>query len=297
MSAHWESNLSPLAFSCDYLLHGILSTAALHLAYLCPDKRDKYNVLSARHYDIALPTFRKAISVITSENCHQVFGFSLLLIVSHFASFPSRDFLFSEAVPNSSLSNWIVSLRGAQSIMKQARSYISSSPTLGPLTDWRKEIFSATAGGTQFVEDETDKSLMLLLDHLTSSPSMKNCTTIVEMETYISTTYQLRRLLTASAMTSDSLSRRAFSCIWPVIISDTFIRLLSEQRPPALAITAHYCLLLQKISDCWYMERRAYELFDIVQQGLDSEWSAYILYPRRIFVDCYASPGGIANSV
>jgi hypothetical protein len=46
---------------------------------------------------------------------------------------------------------------------------------------------------------------------------------------------------------------------------------LSEHRPPALAIMAHFCLLLKRCHSYWYMEHRANDLFDAIQQDWTEE--------------------------
>jgi hypothetical protein len=75
---------------------------------------------------------------------------------------------------------------------------------------------------------------------------------------------------------------RATAALWVGRVSETFIRLLSEKRPPALILTAHYCLLLKYCEDCWYMEQRAYYLFEAVKQSLGEQWALYVEYPHRV---------------
>ncbi|KIM95460.1 hypothetical protein OIDMADRAFT_134380 [Oidiodendron maius Zn] len=275
MSAPWEKELPKIALSCTYLLHGMISTAALHLAYLDPDQRGKYQLLAAQHQNIALGPFQAEILNITSENCNQVFAFSLLLLVSHFVSFQSPDFVIhsSGATEYKGLATWIVWHRGCQTILNQARTYIKSGP-LGPLIGEEKRAKCMTEAAKGFSGDDDDRT----------------STTITEMEAYETVVGQLRRLLTAFSHAEDSLTQRAFACIWPVIVPEIFIRLLDEMRPPALAIMAHYCLLLKKCQFCWYMENRAYSLFNAVQMNLDEEWTVCIQHPLRILgVDRYTS--------
>jgi hypothetical protein len=76
--------------------------------------------------------------------------------------------------------------------------------------------------------------------------------------------------------------RRAFASIWPVIMSDDFIQLLSQLQPVALVIMAHYCLLIKNCQSCWYMEHRADRMFDAVKQDLSDEWTIYIEHPLRV---------------
>ena len=284
MSAPWEKELPKIALSCTYLMHGMISTAALHLAYLDPDQRGKYQLLAAQHQNIALGPFHAEILNITSENCNQVFAFSLLLLISHFVSFRSPDFVIhsSGATEYNGLATWIVWHRGCQTILNQARTYIKSGP-LGPLIGEEKRAKCMTEAAKGFSGDDDDRSIEYLLQFLRSTPIVRTSTTITEMEAYETVVGQLRRLLAAFSHAEDSLTQRAFACIWPVIVPEIFIQLLDEMRPPALAIMAHYCLLLKKCQFCWYMENRAYSLFNVVQMNLDEEWTDCIQHPLRIF--------------
>ena len=283
MSGPWMTELPNIALSCDYLIHGMMSTAALHLAYLHPGQRERYQLLSVQHQDVALEPFQIAMSNVTTENCNQVFGFSLLLMVSHFVSFRASEFFFPSPVTgNNGLSDWVIWHRGCQTILNQARASITSGPFASLIgEEQRAKIYAEAA--KQLSGDENDKSLENVLRYLDKSPSIKASMTVVEMEACKDATTRLRRLLKASSQTEDSVIRRAFASIWPVIISDVFIQLLSQFQPLALIIMAHYCLLIKNCHSCWYMEHRAYRMFDIVKQNLGEEWIIYIERPLRVF--------------
>jgi hypothetical protein len=85
MTALWEGEMPLLTLSCDYLIHGMLSFAALHLAYLYPGQRHKYELLATHHQSIALPLFQTELSSISTDDCHQIFAFSLVLMITNFA--------------------------------------------------------------------------------------------------------------------------------------------------------------------------------------------------------------------
>jgi hypothetical protein len=287
MTDPWGDELPTLASSCDYLMHGILFTAALHLSYLNPGQREKYEYLSTQHQNLAIGPFLRAMSRITSENCNQVFAFSVLIIIAQFA--PSRSPNVMHPHPNVTLykgpANWIVCLRGCASIFKQAPSHINSGP-LGRLIAQGSRIEAVAAEAGALPQNEDERSLEYLSRQLLNIQSIKNSTTMAEMEAYTESISSLRKLFKASSVAGDSLSSRVFSSLWPTQISDTFIRLLHEERPPALIITAHYCLLLKRCHSCWYVEHRAYDLFRAVQQSLAEEWSPYLVYPLRVVREC-----------
>jgi hypothetical protein len=277
MSGPWEREIPKLALSCDYLAHGIISLAALHLAYLNPDQRDKYEYLSAQHQDLALAPFRQAVQYVTPQNCNQLFAFSAFLITAQFAPSRSPKAIF----PPSSVSlyngpaNWIVCHRACDSIVQQARPHMKTGP-FGELLAQGIQAADFADKLTDLPENEDDESLVYLSQHLLTLQSVKASTTVDEMEAYIDAISSLRRLLAASLHASDSLKCRIFAAIWPTQVLDAFVRMLQEERPPALIITAHYCLLLQRCRSYWFMEHRAYNLLSAVQQSLAVEWTPYM---------------------
>ena len=283
LSTPWHSELQPLVLSSDYLMHGVLATAALHLAYLIPEQQDKFEYVSAQHQDLALGPFRRAMSHITSENANQLFAFSTLLLVINYASSRSAGSFFpvSEGTPVNGVLKLIVCLRGCSSIFMQARSHVVAGP-FGTLIRNGMQLEAASINGPRYLYDEDDESLEDLSKHLLNLPSVKSTTTVEEMEAYADAVSTLRISLAACSQTSDSEVKRSYSSKWAATVSDTFIRLLSEQRPPALIIIAHYCLLLKIVGDCWYMEHRALNLLEAVQQGLTEDWATYIQHPLRV---------------
>lgn len=280
----WAKELPLQALSCDYLMHGVLATAALHLAFLHPDLRDRYLYQSTRHQDLALVPFRQVISEIGLENCNQVYAFSMLLVVFNYASFRSPDYLlpFSTVAGYKGLSNWIACFRGCYSIFQQARSHVLSGP-LGFLVAQEDWLATLTGQATDILSTKDDQSLQYLEDNLFNLPYIKSSTTVEALEAYTDAIFRLRQLLSASSQTADLFSRRSMSSVWPATISDTFIWLLNEHRPPALLIMGHYCLLLKKCEACWYIEHRAYDLFQAVEQTLSEAWFPYLEHPLQVF--------------
>jgi hypothetical protein len=116
------TELPKIALSCNYLIHGMMSIAALHLAHLHPDQREKYQLFSIQHQNVAPGPFQIAVSNITTENCDQVFRFSLLLMVSHFASFRAPEFFFPPKLTgNNGLSDWVIWHRGLPNYIKSGQ--------------------------------------------------------------------------------------------------------------------------------------------------------------------------------
>jgi hypothetical protein len=130
-----ESEIHVLSLSCDYLMHGVMSTAALHMAYMHPEQREFYENRATQHQNLALSPFRHEMAHINPESCHRVFAFSLLLLVSQYASSRRPDFLLPSPDVTERLTSWIFCLRGCVSIIEQAKTHIKSGPLGGIIRD------------------------------------------------------------------------------------------------------------------------------------------------------------------
>ncbi len=279
----WGEDLPQEALSCEYLMHGILATGALHLAHLYPDKRERYNYLAAQHQDLALGPFQREMRNITSKNGSNLFAFSTLLVVFNYVLYKSSEFIlpFGDGGLYSGPASWMLCLRGCRSILVTAKTHVEAGP-LGFLIRAGKEVDDGLENLSS-PSSEDEYSLVKVTDIVLNLRSIKSSTTVEEMESYTDAIRRLRNLLTACERDMETTIKRASTSIWPVTISDTFIRLLTEKRPPALIIMAYYCVLLKKVDSNWYTEGRGLNLLEGVQQSLGQDWMIYIERPLQVY--------------
>lgn len=284
LTTPFEEKLVSRALSCDYLVHGMLATGALHLGYLSadPKEKEKYSYLASQHHDLALGPFQRAMANITAANANQLWVFSTLLMAFTYASYRSTEHLFpfSDSPSKEVLSNWMLCIRGCVGFVQTALRHLEVGPLSFLISEGLK-VETAIADGA-VVDPEVDQSMSLLKNTVFQMPIIKSTTTVEEMEAYEDAIERLRNSFAAYARGLDSKMTRATAALWVGRVSDTFIRLLSEKRPPALILTAHYCLILKYCENCWYMEQRAYYLFEAVKQTLGEQWAPYIEYPHRV---------------
>lgn len=284
LSNPWGNELPTLALTCDYLLHGILCLGALHLEYrwsMDLVKRKKYNFLAQHHFSLAISPFQESMKNINAENANQLFAFSTLLIVVNYASNRSPGFIFpfigGEAYEG--VSRWMFFVRGCTAIFLKAQGHVEAGP-LGFLITQGTKLQQIRSTGAQPAPND-ERSLARVKDEVLNLPSVKAATTVEEMEAYEDAIERLRALLAASNQPLDSVIKRAVCSIWPSKVSETYVRLLNEKRPPAMIIMAHFCLLLKGLEECWYMEHRGLALFQLVQDNLGEEWAIYVEHPQR----------------
>ncbi|KAH8590687.1 hypothetical protein B0O99DRAFT_691248 [Bisporella sp. PMI_857] len=302
ISMPWKDELPRLALTCDYLMHGILATGAIHLAFLDTSQKQKYELRANEHTDLALKPFQLATSKITSQNCNQVFGFSTLLMVLNYASYRGPEHLlpFSGSVGYGGLSNWIVCLRGCTLIYQQAKAQIAAGP-LGFLVSQQSLEGIEKAGEADHEPDDAEKSLNLVKD-LLKSTKVKARMTVAEIEDCTDAVDRLQKLLIAASQTNDLVTKKMIASMWPSIISETFLELVSEQQTTSLIIMAHYCLLLKQCESYWYMSHRAQDMFEAIrgsrhrsQWFMQPEFYPYIAHPLKIFSS--GTQNGIQNGI
>lgn len=76
----WRLNVVKLGLETDYVMRSILSLAALHLAYLNPDRKDHLLEKSMLHHEISSRTAVGLMEHVQDENKAHLFIFSVLTI-------------------------------------------------------------------------------------------------------------------------------------------------------------------------------------------------------------------------
>ncbi|PVH73265.1 hypothetical protein DL98DRAFT_538515 [Cadophora sp. DSE1049] len=160
-----------LGLSCDYLLHGMLATAAIHLAYLQPENRAKYNLLSRQHQDLALGPFQRAMTAITDENADNLFAYGTLLMVCSLASSESIPPSGSNE-PSSGIADWVIFVRGCRSISVAAKSDIGGLP----IKEWNQNMvqIQCTEENAAKLSPEEARSFDRIETLLTTLPSISS---------------------------------------------------------------------------------------------------------------------------
>ncbi|KAJ5989092.1 hypothetical protein N7481_004302 [Penicillium waksmanii] len=79
----WRYSIPQKAYSHDYLLHGMLAFAALHIAATSSDsnKALKYLDTAVEYSSLSFGSFQKAISQLTPQTCESIFACSAIVMV------------------------------------------------------------------------------------------------------------------------------------------------------------------------------------------------------------------------
>lgn len=124
----WGITFPQMAFSCDYLMHGILALSALHLATLKVENKGDYIDCSMSHLHCSLNIYKQVLPNIAADNCISLFALSSV-VVAHVCALPIVD----EAGPSVERIITLFNMcRGVETILAPYTSLIQESP-LNPM--------------------------------------------------------------------------------------------------------------------------------------------------------------------
>ena len=127
----WGLVMPQMAFSCDYLMHGILALSALHLATLKGENKSSYIDCSMAHFHCSLSTYNQVLPNIAADNCVTLFAVSSLVAV-HVCALPIVD----EAGPYLERITTLFNMcRGVETILSPYTSLIQESSLKPMLQD------------------------------------------------------------------------------------------------------------------------------------------------------------------
>lgn len=133
----WAAEIPKIAYSYEFLMHGILSLAAMHLAFVKPEKCSHYQTKSTFHMALGLQTFRKILQSPTEENCCALFSFSSIIMVWICAApaEPEDTQAIEHTVDLFNLCRGIMALKEYMPIVRNSHLHPLLSPDYAPKSD------------------------------------------------------------------------------------------------------------------------------------------------------------------
>ncbi|KXL42044.1 MAG: hypothetical protein FE78DRAFT_173921 [Acidomyces sp. 'richmondensis'] len=266
-----EMNLS---FSHPYLLHAILSLAALELFHRNPTDVKLYTNASS-HNLIALQHARPHVSRCDRENSAALFTFSSLASLYAFAEPPLRLLSASHAGSFDCVRDLLNAFRmgrGILAVMALNRTHLEDigKPNRSLWPDGREEV-TATL--------ETEYPVLVALCSLVE----RHCR---PPQTQILCKALQDLFATISLMGKRSVNHSSLHLIqtWPMHVDSLFLEMCERMDPIALIILAHYACMVHTRRNVWFFERWPSLLFRDLEERLGHEWREYLEWPRcRIF--------------
>jgi hypothetical protein len=280
----WQKVFPEIAFKHSYVMHSILSVAALHVTYLRPLNRPVHLCDAAHHHVLALSGFREAINFIGPHNSDGLFASVTLTFFYAFLTFGKLyDEYNKDDNPTAHTSRilgaeWIPLIRGIEAVLHPVYDYVRVGPlhALLGLGNW-EELDPDTQPGPG------DGSMLRLREIWTSDENAK---------LYDETLRLLRKtsvwMMQFQDMQGNRLSEQAYNrdwsgpFTWLCLVPDKYFVLQQQRQPSALVLFAHFGALLQSLNGYWWMEGCGKSIVSVVDDCLGPYWTPWIEWPKQV---------------
>ncbi|KAK4034384.1 hypothetical protein C8A01DRAFT_18806, partial [Parachaetomium inaequale] len=280
----WRDDVVQLGLTCDYIMRAVLAVSALHLAYHRPDRRDFYveeGILLHQKAARSAMRVMAAGNKLDRDQAASLFLFSMLTIFFALASprrsNPDGTFFIGE----SGFPDWAFLLSGSKSIM-DVLGESGLDTVVGPFLHygrgrWRAQRALLEAKLTSQPPDSPPEPPLLAplrarIHAAVSDPSL--------LQTY---THALDELELALVVRQDPAAPRDVldAMVWLWVVSDEFVPLLRVPTQEAVAIFAHFCVLLKHHESHWWLQGWGDHVMVRAREILDGEHRGWIEWPVR----------------
>lgn len=114
----WRVVFPQEGYRHPFVMHGLLSLAALHKAYLFPSRRHEYLTLGASHHALGLERFRALLSDIGDHNWRAMLCYASIVVI-HVCSLAARSENGCIAEPVRSTWEFFSVVRGFKTTLKE----------------------------------------------------------------------------------------------------------------------------------------------------------------------------------
>lgn len=264
----WRVNLPQMGFTHPYVLRGLLSLAALHLARSRASQRDLLIEQALVHHNASSAMALPLIGNINPNISMPLTYFSILTSNIAFASpkDPS-NFLF---VANGVIPEWLLLFRGVQDFFNADGGAMHAS-SLGMMfhTGRRMNDLWDSEGP---IEHEGLKELEdRILAHVYDQQ---------KIEVLLAGISELKRAfqLFRDSGDDDDMRVRSMS-LWIFKISDEFVALLRGDDRETLCVLAFFCVLLERLDNKWWIKGWGIHLIERIYSVLDEGFRLWIRWP------------------
>lgn len=249
-----------MAVDHPYLMHGILATSAMHLAYLRPNEVRKYLRLCDQHQVIAIAQFRKRLGNVDSQNAAALFALAALLSAAALARMLPRMRTLSPE-NGGSVVEWILETitltRGARDVLALGSHWVYESPM-------RNAVLGFDPPPYALAPTHVRSHI-----HLLSEFCIATCTDPVHRATCLEAIQHLRTTYdTVCTLARDQLEI-GHLMTWFVKLSPGFLDLLREHHSTAVLILCDFWVLWGAFRHLWYVQDLAALSLPILEGLLD----------------------------
>lgn len=294
----WRISVPQLGFSTDFVMRAVLALSALHMARNShnPSDAKQYLTIARCEHDVALRKATELLRNVTAANCASLFIFSLITFFYTMASSrPSGHMLLLDG---SGIPDWLVLLRGLRHISEAAADELLTGPFAAAFAFGRMRLdqcqsFHSTLPASSAWFSTVEYLQLATLRQLIAGTVSETRTLMVYSETIDKLemcfamaqnrlpAMDLRTLDAHDSSAASDAKETTIVLAWPYLASSEYIEMLGQRQGVAMVILAHYCVLLQSLSGCWWMQGWPPYLIENIWQALDAQYRLWIQWPME----------------
>ena len=264
----WRIRVPKFGFSFPFLLHGILSLSALHLAHLTPECHERYVAQAEFHHDLALQLVSKVLPHIDEENAPALYLFSTIASIISCGKFRLPDDFW---VIGERDIEWLTLFRGTRFIIAAADSTIRCG-ALSPIFKNGHRRTLARSSRSTINLNYLDELRRLLQETVTDTKEL-NC--------YFEAIENMSKSFATLEAEGAQNCETADVFVWLLQVSDEYLLLLRQRKPEALVIFSYFCVITQKLEWAWWMRGLSIHLIRGIYYFLDEEYRCCLQWPME----------------
>ena len=273
--------------------------------------RETLLLRASAHQSIAVRLFYEALNHVQASNCTAIFAFSCIIVALTFATpkgattaadgdDDDRNNTTSSPAAvggvQKEILDWFYMVRGCNSVLQTQWPTLSRS-FLAPLL--KRGMMHETAASQEVRDTASHAHVTDLLGLCSASDRTRTSTATAtspsqgrgngrdrERQAASGLALAVHELLNAYTQVSILTDRQQnfvpVIFVWPIAIPQSYLGLLSERRPEAMIILAHYAALLQRVDDQWYMRGWGQYLVQQIDAALGQEWQSWLEWPKQV---------------
>lgn len=268
----WQDAAPQEAVSHPFLMHGLLSLAAFHIALTEPSKYKAYADRAMQHYTLALTLYRPVLSNVDQSNCHALFAFSSVAAILAFAlSMASRH---THADILQDMNDAFQMLRGIHAVVAMAGEWIVKGPMTPMVRQYVAKEFE--------LPPETQKHLRILEERVYMCEESEE-----RVNGYLAAIATAKNAMQNIGADPDD---KTLAFTWPIMVPRPYIEAFLDRTPMSLAILALYAVLLHDIRYYWWCGDRGLRVIEAVRSALDESWDDALHWPVELIGLNHSNP-------
>ena len=272
----WKYEIPQIALAHDFLMHGILAVAALHIAHLRPEQRRSYCERAAMHQDRALELQQEAMANASRDNANALFSFSLLVIFFAFAS-PKASGSQESEEPLAGAIQCTMIIRGIRYVVPPIRQWVEEGP-LAQLLSFHPDNMKSNHS---FSDPKDDQYFQRFLVLCSTSSDMNKTHVFEDIEQYAAAASTLRAsFLKAESIADDTIETPPI-WHWACRLGPEFLERLGTLHPIPLVLVAHWCVILAQIRQYWWIQGWVDHTMGQIEKCLSREYHEWLEWPTR----------------